>query len=56
MKEETRVKLDLAYQDCKDEDKSSEYTLQYLQDIAGVDFDCALNYFIKKDEGWVKVK
>lgn len=41
---EVRAKLDEAYAYCNAEDKSTPFTIQYLQDMAGVDFDTALRY------------
>jgi len=47
MKQETEIKLLTAWQYCDDEDKSTEFMLQYMQDFAKVDLDCVIN-FIKK--------
>ena len=47
MKAETKAKLLEAWQYCDDNDKSTEFMLQYMQDVAGVDLDCVIN-FIKK--------
>ena len=48
MKATTKVMLKAAIEQCEEEDRSIEYTLQFMQDYAGVDFDCAFNFF-KKD-------
>ena len=48
MKAET--KLDVAYEYCVENDKSTEFMLQYLQDVAGVSLDAVLKYIRHKDE------
>ena len=48
MKKETKEKLQKAKQYCDDNDKSTEFMLQYMQDHAGVDLDCVLNYLESK--------
>ena len=56
MKKKTKELLDSAWEYCQEEDKSTEFTLQYMQDVAKVDLDCVLNYleqtkkFIKNDK------
>ena len=47
MKPETRNKLFEAWQYCDDNDKSTEFMLQYMQDFAGVDLDCVINFMQK---------
>jgi hypothetical protein len=47
MKEITRNKLLKAWQYCDDEDKSTEFMLQYMQDFAGVDLDCVIAFMQK---------
>ena len=47
MKPETEGKLKMAHIYCDQENKSTEFMLQYMQDIAGVDLDCVLNYLSK---------
>lgn len=42
MSEQTKTKLLEAKQFCDDNDKSTEFMLQYMQDYAGVDLDCVL--------------
>ena len=32
---------------CDINDKSTEFMLQYMQDMANVDLDCVINYLIK---------
>ena len=44
MKTETKAKLEIAKQYCDDNDKSTEFMIQYMQDVAGVDHDCVMNY------------
>lgn len=48
MKESTKNKLDKAYQFCIDKGKSTEYIIQYLQDVVSVDLDCVISYLEKK--------
>lgn len=47
MRAETKSKLLAAWQYCEDNDKSTEFMLEYMQDVANVDLDCVIN-FIKK--------
>jgi len=47
MKAETKRKLFEAWQYCDDEDKSTEFMLEYMQDFAGVDLDCVINFIQK---------
>lgn len=47
MKAETKAKLLEAWQYCDDNDKSTEFMLQYMQDVAGVDLDCVINFIQK---------
>ena len=44
MTEETKIKLLLAWEYCDDEDKSTEFMLQYMQDCAEVDLDTVLEF------------
>jgi len=41
----TKLKLAAVHQICDAEDKSTEYTLQYMQDSCRVSMDCVLVYF-----------
>ena len=50
MKESTRARLDAGYELTLKEDRSIEYTIQFLQDFAGVNFDCVMNYLESKSE------
>ena len=58
MKAETRNKLLEAWQYCDDNDKSTEFMLQYMQDFAGVDLDCVINFMQKttdeQRQKWIK--
>lgn len=47
MKKETKLKLLEAWQQCDEQDKSTEYMLEYMQDYAGVDLDCVINFIAK---------
>jgi hypothetical protein len=47
MKLITRQKLLTAWQYCDDQDKSTEFMLQYMQDVAGVDLDCVIAFLEK---------
>ena len=44
MKVITRNRLLAAWQYCDDEDKSTEFMLQYMMDNAKVDMDCVINF------------
>jgi len=44
MKNITRTMLQDACNLCDEEDRSTEYMLQFMQDYAHVDLDCALNF------------
>lgn len=50
MKAETRNKLFEAWAYCDEEDKSTEFMIQYMQDIAEVDLDCVLNFIDRKSD------
>ena len=47
MKTTTRNKLLEAWQYCDDNDKSTEFMLQYMQDVANIDLDCVINFMEK---------
>jgi|ADurb_Gly_01_Slu_FD_contig_31_377119_length_334_multi_2_in_0_out_0_2 hypothetical protein len=47
MKELTRNKLLAAWQYCDDEDKSTEFMIQFMMDNAKVDMDCVVNFMNK---------
>ena len=48
MQLETEQKLKEAVQYCNDNDKSTAFMLQYMQDFANVDLDCVMNFLYKK--------
>lgn len=48
MKEQTKKLLESAYQYCEERDKSNEFMLEYLQDVANVDLDCVLRFLTLK--------
>jgi len=47
MKELTKNKLLAAWQYCDDEDKSTEFMIQFMMDNAKVDMDCVVNFIEK---------
>ena len=47
MKELTKNKLLAAWQYCDDEDKSTEFMIQFMMDNANVDMDCVVNFIEK---------
>lgn len=49
MKASTRQLLLEAWSYCDKHDKSTEFMLQFMQDMAGVDLDCVIN-FLEKEE------
>tara|TARA_Y100000310_G_C20672131_1_gene810849 strand:- start:1177 stop:1335 length:159 start_codon:yes stop_codon:yes gene_type:complete len=48
MKESTRAKLIEAQEYCDKEEKSTEFMIQYMQDFAGVDHDCVMNFLMEQ--------
>lgn len=44
MKQATITKLDEAMHYCDKHDKSTEFMIQYMQDVAGVSHECVMNY------------
>ena len=50
MKATTKELLESAFEYCQEQDKSIEFTLQYMQDVAKVDLDCVLNYITKTNK------
>lgn len=53
MKASTRALLEEAHKYCDDEDKSTEFMLEYMQDVAGVDLDTVLD-FLEENCEYVK--
>ena len=50
MTEKTRQKLKIAQDFCDENDKSTEYMLQFMQDFANVDLDCVMNFLEEQHE------
>jgi N-acetylglucosamine kinase-like BadF-type ATPase len=50
MKEITRIKLKEAMDYCDDNDKSTIFMIQYMQDFAGVSHDCVINFLEKESK------
>lgn len=50
MKYITKLKLRVVQFICDQEDKSTEYMLQAMQDIVKVDLDCVINYLEKTSD------
>lgn len=48
MKLKTKELLKEAQQYCDDNDKSTEFMIQYMQNCAGVSYDCVIAYLTKK--------
>ncbi len=48
MKEETKALLIEAQEYCDENDKSTEFMIQYMQDVAEVDFDCVMGFLEKQ--------
>ena len=49
MKAKTKELLKQAQLYCDENDKSTEFMLQYMQDVANVDLDCVINYLTKNE-------
>ena len=47
MKKETKNKLLYAWLFCDENDKSTEFMIQYMQDEANVSLDCVMNFIEK---------
>lgn len=47
MKAKTKQLLLEAEEYCNNNDKSTEFMLQYMQDFANVDLDCVINFLTK---------
>lgn len=50
MKTITKNNLLEAWQYCDDNDKSTEFMLEYMQDMANVDLDCVINFIRKMND------
>jgi len=44
MNEGTKLMLQIAQKYCDDNDKSTEFMIQYMQDFASVDFDTVMEF------------
>ena len=44
MTESTKQKLQIAQEYCDENDKSTEFMLEFMQDYANVDLDCVMNF------------
>lgn len=44
MKKETSDALQVAYDICEEEDRSMEYTIQFMMDAVDVSHDCVMNW------------
>jgi len=55
MKVETKNKLLEAWQYCDVNDKSTEFMLEYMQDVANVDLDCVINFLQKTSDEQRKI-
>ena len=49
MKKSTENKLQEAKEYCNENDKSVEFTLQYMQDYANVDLNCVIKFLTKEN-------
>jgi hypothetical protein len=47
MKNKTKLLLNIAYEYCEENNKSTEFMMEYMQDSANVDLDCVMNYLFK---------
>jgi len=56
MKEETRAILDECREFCDKEDKSTEFMIAFMRSVANVSHDCVINYLMKDDKEYQKVK
>lgn len=48
MKAKTKMLLEEAQKYCDENDKSTEFMLQYMQDFAGVNLDCVISFLSKQ--------
>ena len=53
MKLQTKRMLFNAWKECDINDKSTEFMLEYMQSVAGVDLDCVMS-FLQKNDSWSK--
>jgi len=50
MKQETKHKLFWAWAYCDEYDKSTEFMLQFMQDVGGVDLDAVISFMDKNSK------
>lgn len=50
MKAKTKELLREAQLYCDENDKSTEFMLEYMQDVANVDLDCVMNFLSKEND------
>lgn len=50
MKQATKDKLKEAKEYCDENDKSTEFMLEYMQDFANVDLDCVMKYLEEENK------
>jgi len=50
MKLYNKLVLIEAWNQCDESDKSTEYMLQYMSDVSGLDYDCVVNFVIRTDD------
>jgi hypothetical protein len=56
MKYITKLKLAAVHLVCDVEDKSTEYMIQFMQDVCKVNLDCVMNYLQLSEEEHTKLK
>ena len=56
MKATTKTLLKEAQQYCEDNDKSTEFMLEYMQSFAKVDLDCVIAYLTRYGGYYLKLK
>lgn len=54
MKDTTKIKLAEAWKYCDEEDKSTEFMLQYMADSANISLDTVI-MFLEKYESWTEI-
>ncbi len=48
--EGTRALLEMAKEYCDNEGKSTEFMIEYMQDVAGADFDVVMGFLTEANE------
>jgi hypothetical protein len=54
MKDTTKIILAEAWKYCDEEDKSTEFMLQYMQDTANVNLDTVMS-FLQRHKSWTEI-